>query len=318
MQNLVIRMRDGLKLSEQYYEVTKGKICAAFPRLYPRMAVGLIGHGSQCLGLDDTLSQDHDWGPQYCVFLQKVDHSRHGEELQRFLKTLPAEFRGFRVQWDHRQPRERSGVLCVDDWVRQQLGVVAPFSDPTDWLRTSDPRLLWVTNGKLWHDPLGKLSRLRKTLAYYPEPIWRKKVANKCLMVELSGPYQMHRAIRRGDSFLPLLLRGCFVREALQLVFLLNRRYAPICKWLLPSFLTLPRPCGLSRNLLTTILRETEPVRLLALAKLVSTRLHRAVRQAVPAAPASRNIFELSFGLLETIHDRKIRRMPFWDQEPVL
>lgn len=318
MLNQVIRSRDGLKLAERYFETTKGNVSAAFPGLYPRMAIGLIGHGSQCLGFDDRLSQDHDWGPQYCVFLQPADYSRHGEKLQRFLKTLPTEFRGVRVQWDRRQPRERSGVLCMDDWVRQQLGVAAPFADPTDWLRTSDPRLLWVTNGELWHDPLGKLSRLRQRLAYYPEPVWLKKLANKCLMVELSGPYQMHRAICRGDSFLPLFLRSQFVREALQLAFLLNRRYAPISKWLLPSFLTLPRPCGLSRKLLTTMLEEVEPDRLLALAKLVSTRLHRAVRQAVPTAPASRNIFELSFGLLDTIRDRRITRMPFWDQEPVL
>lgn len=308
----------GLKLSEEYFEATKGRVSAAFPRLYPRMAIGLIGHGSQCLGFDDRLSQDHDWGPQYCVFLQPADYSRHGEKLQRFLKTLPTEFRGFRVQWDRRQPRERSGVLCLDNWVRQQLGVAAPFTDPTDWLRTSDPRLLWVTNGQLWHDPLGQLSRLRQRLAYYPEPVWRKKLANKCLMVEIAGPYQMHRAMERGDSFLPLLLRGDLVREALQISFLLNRRYAPISKWLLPAFLALPRPAGLSRPLLTALLQETEPARLLALAKLVSARLHRAVRQAVPAAPASRNIFALSFGLLDTIYDRRIRQMPFWDQEPVL
>ena len=40
-----------------------------FPGLKERIAVGCFG-GSQALGADDLLSQDHAWGPAFHIYLE--------------------------------------------------------------------------------------------------------------------------------------------------------------------------------------------------------------------------------------------------------
>lgn len=309
----------GLELSKQFFLTCRDEIRLAFPDLYERMAIGLIGHGSQCLGFDDPASQDHDWGPQFCVFLNKRDYLTDGASVQAFLEeTLPNEFQGFKVTWDTRLPRERSGVLCTEDWFREQLGVPVPFSSMTDWLATSDPKLLWVTNGEIWHDPPGQVTKLRNDLSYYPPEVWLKRVVNKCLLVQILGPYQIGRAIEREEMLLPFMTRTYFIREVLHLVFLLNHQYAPFFKWLLRSFKQLPLTYGLTLPMVESLLREADPDKLLEQAKAMTDYLHEVIRDQFPDIEETTNLLEFGFRLYGRIEDPLIREMQFWDQELVV
>ena len=61
---------NGLELSRAFYE-THGRpmLEADFPELLPLIAVGLFGSGSECLGYDDDVSEDHDFEPGFCILL---------------------------------------------------------------------------------------------------------------------------------------------------------------------------------------------------------------------------------------------------------
>ena len=87
---------NGLTLSRLYYE-TYGKkmIHEQFPEYESRIAVGLLGEGSQCFGFDDEYSQDHDFGPCFCMFLTDEDYNAIGQQLQEAYDNLPDTLNGY-------------------------------------------------------------------------------------------------------------------------------------------------------------------------------------------------------------------------------
>ncbi|MBT1181571.1 DUF4037 domain-containing protein [Bifidobacterium sp. CP2] len=86
----------GLALARAYWdEVGRPMVEAQYPEAVDRIAVGLVGHGSECYGFDDALSRDHDFGPRFCLWLSDEDYAAFGERLQADYDALPRDFRGF-------------------------------------------------------------------------------------------------------------------------------------------------------------------------------------------------------------------------------
>ena len=84
----------GLKLARAFWnQVGKPMILAKYPAYAGRIAAGLVGHGSECYGFDDAYSQDHDFGPRFCLWLTDEDHAAIGDRLQADYEALPREFR---------------------------------------------------------------------------------------------------------------------------------------------------------------------------------------------------------------------------------
>ena len=73
----------GMELSKAYYETFGRKmIQEKFPEYEDRIAVGLVGEGSECFGYDDEISKDHDYGPEFCMWMKRSDYEQIGEALQ--------------------------------------------------------------------------------------------------------------------------------------------------------------------------------------------------------------------------------------------
>ena len=60
----------GLDIAYRYYkEYGEEMIRSLFSEHEDRIAVGLVGEGSECLGFDDELSHDHDFEPGFCLWI---------------------------------------------------------------------------------------------------------------------------------------------------------------------------------------------------------------------------------------------------------
>ena len=229
-----------LDLSQQYFqEVALPALERDHPQLLPRMAAGLVGNGSECYGYDDELSQDHDWGTDFYLWLTEEDRERI-PELQAWKQGLLAEN-------PPEHPRDRScygadiRVMSVGDFYRLLIGRDSAPQSLDDWLRIPETNLSLVTNGRVFMDNLGAFSDLRQSLlAYVPEDLRRKRIAAKCMLMAQTGQYNLLRMAKRGDMVAARVSAARFVELSMELAYLLNRRFRPYYKWLYRGLQELP------------------------------------------------------------------------------
>lgn len=219
----------GLELCQKYYEAYGQKmIDEQFSEYRQYMAVGLFGFGSDCLGYDDAISQDHDFGPGFCIWLPRDIYQKIGSQLQVAYDLLPSQFMGYQRKTS-RQGQGRVGVFVIEDFFNQFLYRIPHTLE--QWLYVDENALLACTNGRIFVDNYGEVTRIRQSLAYYPEDIRIKKIARAIAKMAQSGQYNYARCMQRHDEVAASLALHEFVNETLSVVYLLNKKYKPYYKW---------------------------------------------------------------------------------------
>jgi len=223
---------NGLELSLKYYiEYGLPMIRDKFSDYEERIAVGLVGSGSECYGFDDDLSTDHDFGPSFCLWLEDEDYEKIGAGLSDSYKELPETFMGYkRIVSAHGMGR--TGVFRRGDFYRKFTGKPDAALTLNDWLTIPEHFLAEVTNGKVFRDDLGEFSKNRSLLLnYYPEDVRIKKIAARAAAMAQSGQYNYSRSMRRSEIVAARLSLDEFIRSTISMVYLLNKKYQPFSKW---------------------------------------------------------------------------------------
>ena len=228
----------GLELSRKYYEeYGRTVLHDQFPHLEGVLAVGLFGRGSECYGYDDEISQDHDFGPGFCVWLPIEVLDSYGEKLDALYGSLPKEFAGFPARRQSPRGSGRVGFTSIGAFYARFLGGMQPPRTDAEWMAMREEDLAMAVNGRVFEDNLGEFTRIREAVAaYYPEKVWLRRLAGCLHRLSQSGQYNYARSMRRGDTMAARLAEGVFIRETLQLAHLLERRYMPYYKWAWRSF----------------------------------------------------------------------------------
>ena len=241
----------GLELARRYYEeFGRAMIAEHFPDYEGRIAVGLAGSGSDCLGFDDDVSADHDSGAGFCLWLTDDDYENIGFRLAREYSKLPAEFMGVPKGRVNSYGSSHFGVKSISGFYTPFTGRACAPETNAEWLYTPEFSLAAAVSGEVFRDDLGEFTAVRERIKNgMPEDVRLKKIAARVIAAAQSGQYNYPRCLAHGETGAAVLAAAEFVRNTASLIYLINRRYAPFYKWLLRGMRGLGQLSHLEREL---------------------------------------------------------------------
>ena len=248
--------KSGMELSREYFfNIAEPSLRREFPELYPRLAAGLAGNGSECFGYDDSLSRDHDWGADFFIWTTESDAGlipALRSWKSALLRASPPPF-----------PRERSeygahiGVMTCGEFYTSLTGVPECPKTLNEWLRVPEDNFALAVNGDVFMDGAGDFTKTRtRLLEYFPEDLRRKRISAKCMALAQTGQYNLDRTAKRNDIVTLQSVLSRFTDGSLAMVFLLNRVYKPYYKWAFRAARDLPVLGAETSRLLLRIARS--------------------------------------------------------------
>ena len=216
-----------------YEEQVAPMIRTLFPQYEGRIAAGIAGEGSDCFGYYDEISRDHDFGTGVCLWLTDEDMQEFGRELSEAYDALVDEkTRTFLTA----RLRERRGVMSIHDFYSNILLIDCNTAEckmsDQQWRSLDHACLATAVNGEIFRDDPGVFTNFRKLLLdYYPDSVWRMRIAEK--MHEYSACLQVNyaRCMTRNDMVAADICKVRGMEAAMELYFLLKRTYPPYYKW---------------------------------------------------------------------------------------
>jgi hypothetical protein len=246
----------GQDLAYQFYRQYGAPLIEAqFGDVAERIAVGLVGHGSECFGFDDDVSADHDYSVGFCMWLTDADYAAFGQALETAYLHLPQDFAGVRLQHTGMDAQTYRGVMRISDFYRPYVGDAQPPTDWRQWLSIDEIYLAEATNGSVFRDDLDAFSHIRRGLLHYPQDVRLKKLAAHLLLAAQSGQYNYARCVAHGEIGAAVLALNGYVEHIAHAVFLLADRYAPYYKWMLRAMDAFPLGVAVKPHLTTLLTR---------------------------------------------------------------
>jgi len=231
---------NGLELSRKYFlETAEPRLNLDFPALYPRIAAGLSGNGSECFGYDDKISRDHDWGVDFFLWVSEADRTSLPalqEWKQHLFTEHPPEFVRTRSAYG-----AIIAAMTAGDFYRSLIGYPNIPTTIEQWRRAPEENYAMAVNGAVFMDNFGEFTATRKKLLdYFPEDLRKKRIAARCMALAQTGQYNLVRCAKRGDPVTTCMTLSRFNDNVIAIVFLLNRVFRPYYKWAFRRMQELP------------------------------------------------------------------------------
>lgn len=228
-----------LQRSKEFYlKFGVSMIHEKFSQYEDRIAVGLVGEGSDCFGFDDEISTDHDYEVGFCMWLIAEDYEKIGKELHDAYKKLVEEHVLEKEKDNLTEKGSRNSQQKRNNNLHGRRGVfeISSFYQESilnqQYTKVEESKLAELVNGEVFRDDLGLFTVEReKLLSYYPEEIWRKKLATLLHEFAQFGQSNYARMMAREDYVTATLCIGKTIESAMDIAYVLLRKYAPYYKW---------------------------------------------------------------------------------------
>lgn len=232
--------------SRQLFYEFRDEIFEFIPELESTAAFGAVGSGSEFYGFDDEISHDHDFCRGFCIFINEEDDIRFGVRLSRLYRKLVPD----KADTVSSGYVSKLGVIKTSDFYMRHIGSPGAPETWQQWLYLPSYALAEATNGEIFEDNLWEFSSIRNEIKCgMPEDVRKKKIAARCALAAQSGQYNYSRCLKHGQNGAAYLALGEFVKNASELVFLLNKAHAPYYKWIFKAMEGLDKLSVLSGEL---------------------------------------------------------------------
>ena len=303
----------GMQLSRDYFD----KLCfpalnKVFPEQVNRMAIGLVGEGSECYGFDDQISQDHDFAPRVMVWLNQEDYTTFGQQLQQVLDSVPKDLKQTDTMQTSAWSHVGKSVFVIEDFYAKFTGLYHIPETLDQWRAIPEHHLSVATNGQIFFDPRGQFTAYRNALLnYYPEDVRLKKIAARSMKIAQAGQYNFARCVKRGEYVAADLAGAEFVDAGISMVFLLNRRYKPFYKWMHHALKDLPVLGAFSYQLFNDFVQATLNERIALIEKFSAAIIEQLIQNRLTDIKSD---FLLDHGpsVILRIQDKALRNSNPW------
>ena len=296
-----------------------------FPEIVRNSACGFFGYGSECLGMDDHYSQDHHFGLRVNMLVPDHMMNQTAQLVKILPDKLPNSYQGISLRVGH---VEGIGVTpeSLEGFLSRTIGITFEPKTFEDWLKIPEEDIIHVINGEVWHDPTQRFSKIRSVLqGYYPDAVWKRRIAHWCRYFSGMGLYALKRAVLRRNWIYATTTFGRTLKWSMELAFLLNRTYFPYDKWLYPFFEELPSLATEMKPLLDeAVLDQSNWERRIQIFEQISDLLDQRMvdLQIVPPHPrftgsptSGYRLLEHNYAaIMQTLPSDIVSLVPLWDQ----
>ena len=229
-----------IDISRRFFiEIVEPILAEQFPDELAAGAFGVFGHGSEALRMDDEYSSDHHWGLRIDALFPHEIYLARGAKRCATWSALVCRRRSKATRCDRRMwpasgfaPESLQRFFAAYHRHRScARNLCRVAADPGRRHHSRHQR-----RGLARFDTVS-FTQIRATLAgYYPEPVRLRRIAHWCRYYSGMGAYALKRAILRDNEYYANITFTRAIRLAVQLAFLLERRYFPYDKWTYARF----------------------------------------------------------------------------------
>lgn len=299
----------GLEIAKSFWkEHGEPMITERFPEFKGRLAVGLVGAGSECYGYDDDVSRDHDFEPGFCIYLpgENVVDRRTEFLLTRAYESLPKEYMGLRRGLFRPAGGNRRGVFRTADVYRSMTGLAGRPEGWRPFLATPDYAIAEAINGEVFYDGYGEFSGIREAWSNPPEDVRRKKLCGYLVTMSQTGEYNCGRMLARGDEAAAAIAASEFAKASVSAFGWIHNRPTPYYKWCMRSLSDYPDASELQRLLRELLIGGARDSGLVGEA---CAEVLRAVKEAFEECRGAEDLQHAAFALNDRVKDGVLRNM---------
>lgn len=212
----IARHIKGLELSESFFNENKALLFKKIPsNAIEYITIGLFGFGSECYGVDDEISEDHDFDQGFIILVEDSVPLTVFLKIKQAYDCLPKLYKRFCLL-----NQTKHGVHYMKEYLNY-LGV-------NDIKNISDESKALLLNGKLFYQGFAStFANLRYDIRKNSNYDFLIDLSLKALEINKYIPYNLKRSLDRGDLYTFKSLKNNLVNHLIEFYYIYHKMYLP-------------------------------------------------------------------------------------------